>query len=714
MDVSAFALYGANGGMLIHPAPDTTHSTPEPAPTPVQAPLMRVASLNAARFDVEVLRFHNPVFRPPILLTLGVDRTSLNLPTMIAPTATPDDQMLFEDPQDGARKFFLTQYTLAVTGAGAVPGKWVTFAPDSAAFRLTVHLADSTPPGVVQGNGRLAPDTRYFLSATLQGRIVTWDFSILPQSNGTLVLTVPIADFTGRDLLYAAMTDPNAQAQLILRRSLPLALPVAGTPRYTPQNVAIDSALAFTFSKDLDAAVFAGLQGAGAAPLAPWNVLNFNWNGRRHTYFQSSSQRDQVYFLPDAFKVGRQSESPHLPNLAVTAQGDTAASLSMTLSYFAVPEWDPKRLADATTQAQQSLGLSQPPSLALFEASSAILMLSLPGADPTAGVALQQQQNVLIDLAAGVQGSVTLGLAAFRQIYDALFDPRSTVLAGEVRVTVGADTTALPFVARIGDMAGDIFDTSVSIDSTANTMAVTLTNAIESAIHVGGLTGVITRDGTALDSKIKTVAPATPVDLAAPGGPGRPTGSLSVTLAPSVIGQLGGLLGGKGGLGGLFGGGDGGPDFGKLGGLKDLVLDSRCTPLFDFSQVTVTPDPKATWRAIMANGTPSPVSRTVTLKLIFASLAQPGGGAPPAPDAVLAVQVVFQNGQTASFDASQTADAGGFLTQTVTLTVPIESFVLGDGPTDTYSYRVDAVTPKGVRQGTSITDNRDTLYIVPG
>ncbi len=712
MDVSAFALYGANRGMLIHPAPDTTLTTTDPAPKPAQTSLMRVESLNAATLDLEVLRFHNPVFRPPILWISGVDRASLNLPTMVSPTATPDDQMLFEDPQDGARKFFLTQYDLAVTTTGAVAGKWVTFAPDGAGFRLTVHLADATPQSLAQGNARLAPDTRYFLSATLQGRTVTWDLTVLPAPDGTLILTVQIADFAGRDLLYAAMTDPAAQAQLILRRSLSLALPIAGTPRYAPQNIAIDSALEFAFSKDLDAQVFAGLQGAGAAPLAPWNVLDLNWNGRRHTYFQSSSQRDQVYFLPDAFKVGRQSQSPHLPNLAVTAQGDTAASLSMTLSYFAVPEWDPKRLADATTQLQQTLGLPQPPSLALFEASSAILMLSLPGADPTAGVALQQQQNVLIDLAAGVQGSVTLGLAAFRQIYDALFDPRSTVLSGEVRVTVGADTTALPFVARIGDMAGDIFDTSVSIDSSANTMAVTLTNAIESAIHVGALTGVITRDGAQLDSKVTAVAPGPPIDLAAPraGGPG---GSLRVTLKPSLIGGLGGLLGGKGGLGGLFGG-DGGPDLGKLGGLKNLVLDSKCTPLFDFSQVTVTPDPKATWRAIMANGTPSPVSRAVTLKLIFASLAQPGGTAPPAPGAVLAIQIVFQSGQTASFDASQTADAAGFLTQTVTLTVPIESFVLGDGPTDTYSYRVDSVTPKGVLQGTWITDNRDTLYIVPG
>ena len=81
---------------------------------------------------------------------------------------------------------------------------------------------------------------------------------------------------------------------------------------------------------------------------------------------------------------------------------------------------------------------------------------------------------------------------------------------------------------------------------------------------------------------------------------------------------------------------------------------------------------------------------------------------------MLAAQIVFQSGQTASFDGSQTPDAGGFLNQVVTLTSPIEAFVLGDGPTDTYQYRLDTVTPSGVKTGDWKTDNRDTLYLVSG
>jgi hypothetical protein len=715
--------------ILLHPAATTTSNLVETvpaasAPLKVAAvqPLAVVRSADVATINPEILRFQNPLFRPPIFVNQGQPRASFNLPTLVSPTATPDDATLFEDPQDASRKFFLTAYAIAITGDASSPGKWVTFEPAASGFLLTVHLADTTPAARVGGNGRLSPDTRYLLTATLQSRVVSWDLSAAtPAADGGLTLTLAAADFAARDLLYAAMTDATAQAKLIIRRSLSLALPIAGSPGYAAASQAIDSVVGFTFNKDLDAQVFAKLQGAGATPLAPWRVLGLNWNGRRQTYYQSSSQPDQVYFLPDAFKVGRQAHAPHLPNLAVTAAGDSAATTAMTLSYLAVPVWDPKRIDAALPQLQQNLGLSHPPSLALFEASNTTLMLSLPGADPSAGSALTAQSNALIDLAAGVQGSVTMGLDAFRQVYDALFDARSPLLSGEVQVVVGSDTTSLPFIARIADLAGDIFDTQVSVDTKSNTLSAVLTNAIENSIHVAGLTGVIARGGTPIAATgVTSVTPPAPADLAPAGGaggadPSTPADCLTVTLGLSAVQAVAGALGGlftDGGPGGVFGGNGGAKP--SLGDVAGLILDANCAPLFDFSQVSVTTDPKATWRAIMANGTPGPVSRSVSLKFLAASLAQPTTPpTAPTPDAVLAAQVVFQSGQTASFDATQTVDAAGFMNQAVKLSVPIEAFVLGDGPTDTYTYRVDTVTPGGIHQGAWTIDNLDVLYIVP-
>ncbi len=696
-----------------------------PMPTAV------MTSTNVATVNPGYVRFLNPRFRPPGMFPIDRQRSTFTLPTVISPATTPDDTLLFEDPQNPAHKFFLTDYAIAPTAAGAAVGKWVTFAPSGSGFLVTVHLADISAPAKVQGNTRLAPDTRYLITATVQNRVVSWDLTAAaPAGDGSLVLTVELADFAARDLLYAAMTDPAAQARLIIRRSLALALPFGTSGLFTPSTQAIDSPIGFTFDKDLDAGVFAGLHGMAATPLAPWKVLSLNWNGRKYTYYQSASQADQVYFLPDSFKVGRQATAPHLPNLAVTAQGDSSATMMLTLSYMAVPVWDPKRIAAAAPLLQQTLGLPKPPDMAVFEASTATLMLSLPGGDASEGAGLAPQSNVLIDLAAGVQGSITMALAPFRQLYEALFDPRGALMSGEVRVTVGDDISAVPFIARLADLAGNIFDMQVAVDSKANSLVVTLDNAIESPITISGLSGAIARGGNPVDgTTITRTSVPFPVTLPAGGAPLTITASsapapatpiaqsITVTMGTSTVQTIGKVVGGLFGHGGLFGGGDdegdnsGGPGIGAITGLANLVVDSSCAPLFDLSQVTVTPDPKAMWKAIMANGAPSPVSRAVELKFLAASLK--GASAAGATDAVVAVQVVFQSGQTASFDGSDTADAGGFMNQTVTLTVPIEAFVLQDAPTDGYTYRVDVMTPAGTRKGDWVTDNRDTIYIVP-
>jgi hypothetical protein len=702
------AAMGMRSRLLLHPAEaETVESGVAAAPAFERADVARSAvimkSADVATVNPAYLRFLNPVFRTPVSGPSGQPRTAFSLPTMVSPSVTPDDATLFEDPQDVSRKFFLTDYAIAATGAGGATGKWVSFSPSGSGFVLSVHLADVTSPDKVGGNGRLAPDTRYLLSATVQSRTVSWDLTVgAPADDGSLVLTLAVPDFAGRDLLYAAMTDPSALATLVIRRSLSLAVPSDTSGTYSATTRAIDSPISFTFSKDLDAQVFAGLHGVAATPLAPWKVLSLSWNGRNHTYYQSATQPDQVLFLPDCFKVGRQASARHLPDLAVTAHGETAASMMMTLSYLAAPIWDPKRIAAALPKLQQMLGLAQPPNMAVFEASSTSLMLSLPVG--SGGAELVAQPNALIDLAAGIQGSVTLGLEPFRQLYEALFDPVGSLLSGEVRVSVADDVAAVPFIARMGDLAGDVLDVRTAVDGKSNSLIATLTNAIESPVHLAGLSAVITRKGEVMDGTgIRNISPPLPLDLA-PGDAAASPGSLTVTLGTSATNAVTKFLGG------LFGREtDQGSIAGDAAGIANLLVDGDCAPLFDFSQVTVKPDPKAMWRAIMANGAPSPVTRVINLKFLATSLKGTSG-----PDGVVAMQVVFQGGQTASFDGGQTPDASGFITQVVTLSVPIEAFVLQDVPTDSYTYRIDVVTPGGIHQGSWTTDNRDTLYVVSG
>ena len=704
-------------------APSAQPSTPLHAAAPSAQPstsvnVAIVKSPNIATINPAILHFQNPQFRPPLVRPQA--RTDFDLPTLIAPAAVPTDALVYEAPKDSSKRFFLPGYAIAAAPGGVAQAKWVSFEPSGGGYLLTVHLADATPAALSQGNARLDPPTRYLISASLQGRAAKWDLTTVPSPQGVaLTLTLIVGNFADRDSLYQAMTDPAAQAVLTIRRAVDIVAPslASGQTSYARVAAALDTVLPFTFSKDLDANVFARLGGAPAA-VPGWSTSGVNWNGRRYVYFQSPSQPSQIYFLPDSFRVGRQEDQPRRPALAVTAQGTDVGSVVMTLSYLAAPVWDPRRIADAGPALQQALGLNAPPSLALFEATGASLFLNLPGEDPAAGNSLVEQKGALIDLAAGVQGSVTLGLAQFRDVYGALFDERSSLLSGEVRVTVGEDVTAIPFTARISDMNEDIVTISSSVDVRDNIMTATLTNAIESPIHVESLTGAIVRGGQPLASAIAAANPHLPTDLKPAGKDPHsdPPGALAATLSPSTTQEVTQSVGSV--IGGLLGGGGNVAEqaLGALGGLASQLLDASCTPQFDLSHVTAVPDPKATWQAMMQDQVVGPVSRNLTLKFVAAMLTK-ASSAPPTPpssqDAVLAVQVVFDSGQTVTFDGSQTADSAGFINQTLKMSAPMDAFVLGTGPTDSYKYRTDVVAGAGIKQGTWTTDNRDTLFIIP-
>src|SRR6185312_4386013 len=272
-------------------------------------------------------------------------------------------------------------------------------------------------------------------------------------------------------------TDPNAQASLILRRTLSLAVPAANKPGlYVASTVAIDTTIPFKFSRDLDANVFSQI-GTVSEPSSAWNIVPLNWNGRRYSYYQSTAQPDQVYFLPDAFKIARQDKTPHAPALSVAMAGSDAGSVTLTLSYLAQPVWDTARIAAAEKSLQTTLSLSTPPALALFQAADTKLRIQLPATDSGGGAGFVEQKDALIDMAGGIQGSITLSLDQFRQVYDALFDGVSPLFSGEVNVTVDKDVASIPFVSRATEFVGDIFDIESKVDTANSKLTATLTNA---------------------------------------------------------------------------------------------------------------------------------------------------------------------------------------------------------------------------------------------
>ncbi len=140
---------------------------------------------------------------------------------------------------------------------------------------------------------------------------------------------------------------------------------------------------------------------------------------------------------------------------------------------------------------------------------------------------------------------------------------------------------------------------------------------------------------------------------------------------------------------------------------------------YDYSNVHVQADADAIWDAIMQNQVLSPLVRNVKIMVFaLAFAAQPAqvpdpasttASTPPASLQMRAIQVIFENGQTADFDSSTPA-TGGILSQTVRLTTPVKSYVLHEGDTSTYRYRVNAIRDSGSQLSDWITSNQDSFY----
>jgi hypothetical protein len=654
---------------------------------PILVPIAVRKSMYVATVNPAILHFQNPSLGGFGRPSQGSPRSGFALPVLISPTPTPTDQTLFEEPLDPTKKHYLPLYGTATTAGGSGSVKWVSLEPSGQQFQLTVHLADVTNPSVTASNIRQDATARYLLTANLQGRAVNWDLSPSLADGAALTLTLTISplsggapDLSGRDELYHAMTEPDAGAKLIVRRTLPLALPsptgTGGDTLYGQQDVAIDSLIPFTFDKDLDRNVFAQIQGVGA-DLSPWVKHEVNWKGRSYVYYQDRSHPDQIYFLPDAFKIVRQPHAPHAPSLIVSTNGEDKDTVAITLSYLASPVWDPQRVETAGAELQQQLSLPGPPTLALFEASDTKLSLKLPSDDPSQPRVLQAQPDVIIDIANGIQGSVTLKLPQFLQVYDALFDNVSDLLTGQIEVKVDTDVNRIQFIARASDFTGDIFDIKTTIDSQSNRVVV-LQNSIESPIHVDALTGFLTKSDNTILNCVEEISPSLPVDLAAAGSgsAATPGGRVTVTLHPAPGQQV----------------------------------DNSIPVLFDFGQTRVLPDPTAIWHAIAQNQVVGPVSRQITVKLP-ASVLSPAGTTAPLADAIKAVQVEFKNGQTASFDSSDIAAGADWITKKVPLALPVENYVLKTGGNDTYQYRVTLITGGGNKTGDWVSDNKDGFYV---
>jgi hypothetical protein len=722
--------------MMIHPAMPLETATAVRVSTGVQPapPAVHPAATNMV---VNPFIFRNPTMGI-LFWNLPRQRSAFSLPTLISPTATPNDQTLFDEPQPGGKQHYLPAYKLATTGSGNQTQFAVSLAVSSSGYLLTVKLVDVTSMSLVSSSIRETPATLYILSATLPNRTETWDFPTAVVDGTSITLTMPFTDPAVRDAIYTAMTDQSLQTKLILRRSPALALPVppaapvAGQPPpqqlYRQSAVAIDTAIDFYFDKNLDQSIFANLPHVGSGTPSTLNHVPVAYPegaAKSYSYWQDPLQPGQIYFLPDSYKIARLATSPHTPAINIATSGSDPATLNVTLTFFALPVWDLNRIAAAAAGPLLSgFSISKITSLSILPATTTQLLLNLPSTDSSASTAPVAIANASIDTANGIQGSVTMPLAQFQQVYNAMFVTPSVLLSGQVNVTVDQDTEHVPFSGRASDFTGDIFDSSISYDATANQVTVTATNGIESPIHINALADTLLMGTTAIPTTPVSTSPSLPVDLV-PVQPAN-AGSSATNVTTSA----------------------GGATNTSSSSSVSLVLQlasgqsfdpASCTVQFDLSRVTVNPDSRAIWQAIVQNQVVAPVKKQITIQLpaqVFPSQAASTastsssasvGGSSVAPgtdtqsvsvsstssggsSTLLAVQVVFDNGQTATFQPSMTA-VGGLYTQTIGLNVDIEEFILGQGDSSNYTYRVDTITATGTQHGDWVTTNVDDLFV---
>jgi hypothetical protein len=722
----------------------------------------------------------HPIFRNPGLGGLfwaqPKPRSGFSLPTLISPTATPNDQTLFQEPQPGGPLHYLPAFKLATTGSGNQQHYATSLSVTATGYLLTVTLADATSLSLLSSGKHEMPVTLYMVTATVAGTATSWDLTTVTVNGTSITLSLAISDITTRDAIYAAMTTQAMQTKLILRRSPALALPLplaASAPGQPPSQqlyrqspIAIDTAIEFYFDPTLDQSVFAGLPiGSGAVPTT-LNTATIPYpadGAKSYPYWQNPLEPDAFYFLPDSYNIARLVTSPHTPAITVTTSGDDPDTMQLTLTFLAKPVWDGKRIDAAKSGGlQTAFDVPEVSSLTILPATNTQLLLNLPPVDPTASSTLSPVTNATIDTANCIQGSVTMGLPQFKQIYGALFVSPSILLSGEVDITIDAANAMqrVLFSGGAANFCGDVLDTSMSYDPTAGTVTVVATNAIESPVHVVSSPVGIENKSGAIATSVVSVSCSMPVDLAAvtaasaastgngatastpATAQGTPTAPAPTTSITTVL-QL----------------------------PSGQSVDSSTSVVLDSSQFQVQPDINAIWSAIVQNQVVAPVKKQISLQLAASvfppqsasvtstgqatsgtsstdSTTPSGSGSssastnPPqpaattttAPDdssagsasstatpasssastptapALLAVQVVFQNGQTVTFEPTMTA-TGGFYTQTLGLSVPIDDYVLGQGDSSTYTYRVDTITVSGSQYGAWQTDNVDMLFV---
>lgn len=185
---------------------------------------------------IEDVRFYNPELARAISEvhqpTTGVSRDKIGVP--LSPTTEVTDEILFEDPSDAAKKFYLPRYHFAEETVSGKLQAQIRLEASAQGARLSIGLEKYPSPEIAEA-ARGAQELPHKISVILKHKLapdgsadarLELGFQELTETETGVRATLLLSNLNERDRVFQALTDSDYNATLIVRRAINVAIPV--------------------------------------------------------------------------------------------------------------------------------------------------------------------------------------------------------------------------------------------------------------------------------------------------------------------------------------------------------------------------------------------------------------------------------------------------------------------------------------------------------
>ena len=269
----------------------------------------------------------------------------------------------------------------------------------------------------------------------------------------------------------------------------PRTTPPPGSPLYRLVWFVSSQAISpspFVFDKNLHDYIFE-FSGENNEPTTGLIRIQKIYQSAFYAYYQDASRRHVIYYLPDSFKLARRSKSPYYPDMSVRIRSTDGSeeTTEVSMDYTLKPHVDPARLASALVALKAGIGDSsahQEVDLQPFPLNEFKFFISYPAADGNRTVERNIEATVLRE---GLRDTLALTLPEFVTVFSSMTGREVTRFSGNIEIQIpGIGGHDIPFNALFEDMVGSLFDSVVLPGIAPATLDITVSNSIESLIHI--------------------------------------------------------------------------------------------------------------------------------------------------------------------------------------------------------------------------------------